>query len=28
VESDHVVMEYSKNNISNTLYFSLRPWNS
>lgn len=25
VESDHVVMEYSKNNISNTLYFSLRP---
>lgn len=25
VESDHVVMEYSKNNVSNTLYFSLRP---
>ena len=25
VESDYVVMEYSKNNITNTLYFSLRP---
>ena len=28
VESDYVVMEYSKNNTTNTLYFSLRPWNS
>lgn len=25
VESDYVVMEYSKNNTTNTLYFSLRP---